>query len=225
MSANSGAARRHGTIAVLTFTVDPSPNLHLLAQPDSQSFAASGGSGSAALTTQTGCGWTATSNATWITIASGGTGTGNGTVNYSVASNPSTTQRTGTMTIAGLTFTVTQAGISCSFSIAPPNMAFTSNGGSSNVTVTAPAGCPWTATTSAAWITITSGASGTGNGTVIYSVAINTGAARTGTLTIAGLSCLVMQAAYSCSSLVGPPSQSFTSAGGTERNRGLGHRH
>ena len=50
------------------------------------------------------------SNASFITITSGSSGSGNGTVNYSVAANTGTTSRTGTMTIAGRTFTVTQAG-------------------------------------------------------------------------------------------------------------------
>jgi hypothetical protein len=76
--------------------------------PTSQSFSSAGGSGSVNVTAPSGCPWTATSNASWITITSGSSGNGNGTVNYSVASNPSTTPRTGTMTIAGQTFTVTQ---------------------------------------------------------------------------------------------------------------------
>jgi hypothetical protein len=77
--------------------------------PTSQSFTATGGTGSASVTTQANCTWTATSNAGFITITSGASGTGNGTVNYSVAANTTTAQRTGTLTIAGQTFTVTQA--------------------------------------------------------------------------------------------------------------------
>src|SRR5207247_3489614 len=52
----------------------------------------------------------AASNAGWITIISGGSGGGNGTVTYTVEANSSTSSRTETMTIAGQTFTVTQAG-------------------------------------------------------------------------------------------------------------------
>ena len=43
-------------------------------------------------------------------MTGGSSGTGNGTVSYTVAANTSTTARTGTLTIAGLTATVTQAG-------------------------------------------------------------------------------------------------------------------
>ena len=78
--------------------------------PSNQSFSASGGNGSVNVTTQSGCAWTATKTDTWITINSGSTGSGNGTVNYTVAPNTGTSQRTGTLTIAGQTFTVTQAG-------------------------------------------------------------------------------------------------------------------
>jgi Zn-dependent metalloprotease len=78
--------------------------------PTSASQPAGGGTGSVTVTATAGCAWTAVSNATFITITSGSSGTGNGTVNYSVAANTGSTSRTGTLTIAGLTFTVTQAG-------------------------------------------------------------------------------------------------------------------
>ncbi len=78
--------------------------------PTSASLPAGGGTGSITVTATAGSNWTAASNATFITITSGGSGTGNGTVNYSVAANTGTSSRTGTLTIAGLTFTVTQAG-------------------------------------------------------------------------------------------------------------------
>jgi len=57
-----------------------------------------------------GCAWTAGSNVSWLTITSGSSGRGNGTVSYAVAANSSTVTRTGTITIAGQPFTVTQAG-------------------------------------------------------------------------------------------------------------------
>ncbi len=59
--------------------------------------------------------------------------------------------------------------------------------GSGTVTVTADAGCAWTAGSDAAWVTISSGASGSSNGTVGYSVAANTASSgRSTSLTIAG---------------------------------------
>ncbi len=78
--------------------------------PTSASYAAGGGSGSVTVTAGAGCTWSAVSNATFITINSGSSGSGNGTVGYSVTGNTGTGSRNGTMTIAGRTFTVTQAG-------------------------------------------------------------------------------------------------------------------
>lgn len=62
------------------------------------------------MTAGAGCAWTAASNASFITVTGGASGSGNGTVSYSVAANTGTASRNGTLTIAGQTFTVTQAG-------------------------------------------------------------------------------------------------------------------
>jgi hypothetical protein len=78
--------------------------------PTSASSPATGGTGTVTVTATAGCSWTAASNSSFITITSGAAGTGNGSVGYSVAANTLTTSRTGTLTIAGQTFTVTQAG-------------------------------------------------------------------------------------------------------------------
>ncbi len=73
-----------------------------------QSFSAASGNGNATVTTGSGCLWTATSNASWITISSGSNSSGNGSVSYSVAANSTGSTRSGTITVAGLTFTVLQ---------------------------------------------------------------------------------------------------------------------
>jgi hypothetical protein len=74
----------------------------------------------------------------------------------------------------------------CSYSISPTSTNFTVSGGTGSVSVTTQAGCPWTASSGAVWMTITSGSSGTGNGTVNYSISSNTGSSRTSGSTIAG---------------------------------------
>jgi Zn-dependent metalloprotease len=78
--------------------------------PTSASYAAAGGTGSVIVTTSAGCNWTAVSNSAFITVTSGSSGSGSGTVQYSVAANTATTSRSGSITIAGITFNVTQAG-------------------------------------------------------------------------------------------------------------------
>ena len=92
-------------------TVVPTGVCTYFISPTSEHFSSSGCTGSVSVTTESGCDWTATSNDVWITLTSGSSGSGNGTVSYSVSSNSSTGSRTGTMTIAGNTFTVTQEGI------------------------------------------------------------------------------------------------------------------
>jgi hypothetical protein len=165
--------------------------------PTSQSFGSNGGTGSITATASTpSCSRTATSEASWLTITSGGSDTGSGTINYSVAANSSSASRTGTMTIAGRSFTVTQSGSTCSFSISPTGNSVAASGASSSVSVTTAAGCNWTANSNVGWMSITSGISGSGNGTVNYTVSNNTAnASRSGTLTIAGQSFNVTQAA------------------------------
>ncbi len=56
--------------------------------------------------------------------------------------------------------------------------------------------CSWTAASNAAWITITSPASGSGNGEIAYKVAPNTGPARSGAITVAGQTFTITQAAF-----------------------------
>ncbi|HET9531724.1 MAG TPA: LamG-like jellyroll fold domain-containing protein, partial [Blastocatellia bacterium] len=76
--------------------------------PTGRSYSSDIAIGSVAVTAPDGCDWTATSNDGFIAVTSGATGTGRGVVTYSVASNAGNAARTGTITIAGQTFTVTQ---------------------------------------------------------------------------------------------------------------------
>lgn len=82
--------------------------------------------------------------------------------------------------------------------VSPTTQAFFSPGNTGNVTVTknlsATAPCGWNAVSNSSFITINSGASGTDNGTVNFTVAPNTtGAARVGTLTVAGRNVTITQ--------------------------------
>ena len=270
--------------------------------PATKSFLAEGGTDTIAVTSPTGCAWTTTSNADWITINSGSSGAGNGTVGYSVAPNNTSALRTGTLSIGNAIFTVTQiinpaptltslspssvvaggpafmltvtgtnfvnssvvrwngndrpttfvsstqltaaisamdiaaagnasvnvftpspggglstalnVAITCGYALTPAAQSFSTAGGTGTVNVTTGSNCAWTATSNAGWLSVTSGASGTGNGTVNYAVTPNlTNTARTGTLTIADKTFTVTQTG--CSYALSATSQSFTAAGGT----------
>ena len=74
-----------------------------------QFFAGRGGDSGVGVRAPSGCSWVAVSNSSWIRITAGSSGSGNGSVSYSVAANPNPTARTGTLSIGGWTFTVTQA--------------------------------------------------------------------------------------------------------------------
>lgn len=108
--ANSFSAGQTGNY---TLTLTASTACVYALTPTVASFGAAGGTGSVAVTTfpASGCNWTTTSNAGWLPVTSNSEGNGSGTANYAVAPN-SGPARTGTITIAGQTFTVAQAGTS-----------------------------------------------------------------------------------------------------------------
>ena len=59
--------------------------------------------------------------------------------------------------------------------------------GERTFSMAATAGCTWTATSGAPWLTVSSGASGSGNGTIGYNVAANPNTTlRSGTITAGG---------------------------------------
>lgn len=77
--------------------------------PTSAAFPFGGGSASVAVTASAStCAWTAVSNAAFINITAGSSGTGSGNVSYAVAANGAAAPRTGTLTIAGQTLSVSQ---------------------------------------------------------------------------------------------------------------------
>jgi hypothetical protein len=225
VAANAGSARI-GTISISndTFTVaqaagaGPAPACTYSISPNSQNAAATAGTGTTNVTTPAGCTWTAVSNAPWLAVTAGASGTGNGSVGFSIAANTGGA-RTGTLTVATQTFTVMQSAFvaACSYSIAPTSQNVDPTAQTATVTVTTTAACAWTAVSGVPWITVTSGAAGTGNGSVGMNIAANSGAARTGTVTIAGQTFAVNQAAFvaPCTYAIAPTSQSVSAAANT----------
>ena len=151
---------------------------------------------SVGVTTQPGCGWTATSNApSMITVTAGANSAGTGTVSFSITANPTTSVRSGTMTIAGSTFTVVQ-GAGCSYGLSSTSSTAAAGTTGGSVNVTTQPGCGWTAVSNTpSMLTVSTGATGSGNGGVTYTVGTNVSPSpRTGTLTIAGITFTVVQA-------------------------------
>jgi all-beta uncharacterized protein/BACON domain-containing protein len=165
-----------------------------------------------------GCSWTAVSNDSWITVTSGASGTSTGPVGLTIAANTGATERTGTVTIAGQTLTITQSGAgTCLYSVLPLTKSALAGGDSGSVTVTTGANCAWTAASNSGWLSVTSSPITVGPGTATLTIAQNPDAAqRIGTMTIAGQTYTVTQAAQpGCTYTISPLTKSAVAAGET----------
>lgn len=191
VAANSTSSPLAGTITIAgnTFTIAQAGVTCSYTLSSNQAVTADGGTGTVTVTTGSTCPWTSISNASWLTVISGASGTGSGTIAFSAAGNTGATQRSGTITVGGQTFTVTES--ACSYTVTPTAINVGYAATSASLSVTTSASCAWSAATSAPWATIGSG--GTGIGTVTYSLAANTQAARTTNLTVAGQTISVIQ--------------------------------
>ncbi len=174
------------------------------------------------------CLWQPQSFAPWITVAAANTAvTGSGTVNYSVSAY-SGVPRVGSIVVAsvgggGSVFQLTQdPANNCFFTLSSTagNFPTTAGTGTFAVTASQPT-CAWTTSSDSAFATVTSGNSGTGNGTVNFSLAANTGGGRTANITVgnslgSSANFAATQAgAFTCSFTLTPASTNFPADGGT----------
>ena len=151
-------------------------------------------------------------NVSWIKI----TGTSAAGVAYAVDANPALTARSGAIAIAGQTFNVVQAGAQPVFAIAPASAQVPATGASGQVGVssTPPGAAFGTAQASAPWVRIT----GTTTSAVNYSVDANTTqSTRSASISVAGQSFSVTQAAAKPDFVLAPASAQIPAAGGTQR--------
>ena len=163
--------------------------------PASNQFTADAGTANFLVSTGPECSWAAASSADWITVADGASGKGNGQVAYSVARNGSSTARSGAIGVSGQSYSVRQAGADCAVSIGMPVIVVDAAGGSVQVPVNAsPADCAWTSAASNAWVTVASGGSGLGSGSVALKVDAYDGTApRESAVVVAGQPVLLVQ--------------------------------
>ncbi len=88
---------------------------------------------------------------------------------------------------SGDLFTVYQGtGTSCSFSLASGSLHVTNASTTGSVVVSDANYCAWSAVSNSPWLHVTSGSLSSDSNTVVFSIDANSGAARTGTITIAG---------------------------------------
>jgi hypothetical protein len=145
------------------------------------------------VTTQAGCAWTAAGNGAWLNPATP-SGTGSATVTFGVLANPDASLREGSVTLAGVPVTITQAGASCNYSVTGTWTSVGPEQANAVVSVTTATGCTWTAAGNGSWLNPAT-SSGSGSAAVTFGVLANTAAAaRTGTVTLAGVAVTITQA-------------------------------
>jgi hypothetical protein len=177
-----------GNFAQLPVQIDTTPQCTFALLNGTASFGASGGQGSVNVSVQAGCGWTLSSNQGFVSI-SRPSGSGSITVPFTVAANTGGA-RTARLTLVGTngggaTFDISQAANPCTYSVSTNTTNFIAAGGTLNVTVTTGAGCSWSASSLAQFITAGGNTSGTGTGTASFNVGANTNTtARSGTIRV-----------------------------------------
>ena len=180
------------TIAGTIFTVSQAgqSSCTFSITPESKSFDDEGGTGHVLVATAQGCTWSATSNASWITATGTGHGSGPGTVDYAVAPNNATASRSGTLTVAGRTFSITQDGegtpepSDCDYAVGPVTFAPCMASGRVTASLTTKADCSWTVNTSAGWLSLPNGKSGKGAATIAIAFSDNYDAPREGVVMV-----------------------------------------
>ena len=167
--------------------------------PSSISLPASGGTAATDLTIAQNVNWTATTVTPWLSVTSPESGAGSTTVQVLAGPNPTVYSRTGTVTVGGNTFAVTQAGLNANVSYT--ESIFSTDGGSGWVDVSPEGNAQWQAVSDVPWLTVAIGASGTGAGSVfiVADPYTNTSQSRTGSVTIAGKTVYFTQRGYTLS--------------------------
>jgi len=217
---NPGISQRIGTINLNgqthTITQFGSQCAYTI-NPTSASLSAAGGAGVIAVNASLAeCAWTATTADAWITFTSPPASAGSGSVSIAVAANPAGLSRTGTVTVTGQILTVNQASALCIVSLSSGGADMPASGGSGSVGVNIPAGCGYTTVPGPNWITVVSGGSGTGPGTLNYSVAQNSSTQpRSGSLLIGGQHYQISQAGVPCSLSLTNDNPVFAFGGGS----------
>lgn len=181
---------------------DSTPACSYAPTPGSYLFYVFGGTVPFSIVSPSGCAWTATTSDSWITLTQPAQ-SGIGVLDITVAPNGSGPARTGTINVGTAAITINQVASGCFYSLSSNSLAFPQAGGPIPVDITAPLGCDWNVTNLPTWLTVISGATGTGNGTVMLQAAANPFAgARTGYLWIADNN--VMATATGTSGAVAP---------------------
>lgn len=187
--------------SVITRPGGPSPVRCTVSVSTSNSAVpATGGAGLLKIVTERECSWTASADVAWITLNGPRDGFGPADISFTVAPNPNVANRRGTIVVNGQRAELTQAPAplppvpgSCPVSLAPAALTVGAAGGTGSIAITTAANCGWIATTSAAWLTIIGNNTGSGNATIRFQAAANSGSLRAGLVRVNDRSATVTQ--------------------------------
>jgi hypothetical protein len=123
---NTASTSRTGTLTIAgqTVTITQAAACSYSVSPTSATVAAAGGTVSFNVTTASGCSWSVTESAGWLTVTSANPSAGAGTATIAVAANTGSA-RNATLTVAGQTVTVDQTSAAPS---APSNLRVITSG-------------------------------------------------------------------------------------------------
>ena len=184
-----------GGSSVITTAAAPSPvRCTVSVSTNNSTVPATGGAGILKIVTERECSWTASADVAWITVNGPRDGFGPADIPFTVAPNPNVANRRGTIVVNGQRAELTQAPAPCAVSLAPAAQTVGAAGGTGSIAITAAANCNWNATSDAAWLTIVGGNAGTGNGTIRFQAAANSGSSRVGVVRVNDRSATVTQA-------------------------------
>ena len=196
-AATSDNARVHNQNAatVANFRTSGTSSCTFAFSPSSASVAATATSGSTSVTAGTGCAWTTTSNASWLDRRM--------RVPPAAAPARSTTRPRpiAARRAAARSRWVGSTSPSARRAAAPTRLSassasFAASGGNGSVNLTTGAGCTWTVSSSATWLTVSSAKSGSGSTTVSFAAAANTSTSTlSANLAIGGATFVVTEAA------------------------------
>jgi len=174
-------------------TSGPTPSKCDLSFGTPTRIVANGGPATIAVTAQPECGWNVSTQVNWISGLSPTSGQGNGTVAFQVAPNPAPSMRQTDLMFNQERVPVSQDPAPCPIAFSPETQNVGVEGGGGQVKISTMEMCSWTATSTDSWLTITSGASGTGDGTIAFRVAANPGDPRNARITTGGQSAMITQ--------------------------------
>jgi all-beta uncharacterized protein len=158
VSANSGSARSAAiVVAGQSVTIEQRAAMvcSFTLTPDSFNASASGDSISVSVKSQAGCAWAVTGAPSWVSVAPP-SGSGSATLKITAAAN-SGNARTATLSVGGREFRVEQAQLpACTYAVTPESFTLSHKKQQKKVEVATLSHCQWTATSSAAWLRVSS---------------------------------------------------------------------